>query len=105
MSANLKDLMISFDKVDKNVIEHFEVATDELIEKYGNKEAMCRALALITGFHGIIKERSLLTGREGYVTFLLLCDRYVKNEYFVKEILRNDFSDALLSQIRDIKVL
>lgn len=37
MKANLKDLMISFDKVDDKVIEHFEQATDELIEKYGNK--------------------------------------------------------------------
>ena len=46
--------MISFDKVDKEVVEHFESASDKLIEKYGNKEAMCRALALITGFHGII---------------------------------------------------
>ncbi len=97
--------MISFDKVDKNVINHFEEATEELISKYGNKEAMCRALALITGFHGIIQKRSLLTGREGYLTLLLETDRFIKNEYFVKELLGKDFSDNLISQIKDIKVI
>ena len=45
-----------------------------------------------------------MTGREGYITLLLKSNRFIKNDYFVKDMMKKDY-DNLVNCIRDIKIL
>ena len=45
---------MSFDEVNEDVLPYFEETSDSILNKYEPKEALNRALALISGFKSII---------------------------------------------------
>ena len=56
--------------MDKEVLGHFSSIADQLIKEFGAKEAIQRAMAIISGNTKKIHARSLITGTENMVTFL-----------------------------------
>lgn len=54
IKASGRDIAMSFDEVNKEVLPYFEETSDQILQKYPPKEALDRALALISGFKSII---------------------------------------------------
>ncbi len=50
MKANSRDIALGFDKVNEGVIPFFEETAQAIMDKYDPKIALCRALAIITGY-------------------------------------------------------
>jgi hypothetical protein len=42
------------------------------LKSYDTKEALCRALAMITGYTDIFQQRSVLSGSEGFITYVMI---------------------------------
>jgi ATP-dependent RNA helicase DDX21 len=70
IKANARDIVISMKNVPQEVLPLFTDIADELTEELGVREALCRALALISGCTEKFKQRSLLCSVEGYITYL-----------------------------------
>jgi len=50
VKANSRDIETGLDLVSVEVLPYFEETALEILEKYETKEALCRALAMITGY-------------------------------------------------------
>ena len=57
-----------FEKVSDEVLPLFVETSKEILKKHTPEDALCRALALITGYTQKMMQRSLLCSAEGYVT-------------------------------------
>lgn len=73
-------------------MQFFDNTSEEILSKYSAKEALNRALALISGYTKVIKQRSLLTGTEGYVSFILEFQNQIPNVGFVWKFIKKNFS-------------
>ena len=62
---------MSFDEVNQDVLSYFDETSEKILQTYEPKEALNRALALVSGFKSIILRRSLLSGLENYITFIM----------------------------------
>ena len=71
VKASARDILLGLDKVSDDVLPYFDEAVEEVLKKYGTKEALCRTFALVTGYTKLIRVRSLLGGCEGYITYAL----------------------------------
>ena len=61
MKANARDISLGFDKVSSEVIPYFKETAKDIFTKYDPEDALCRALAIITGYTKTLTQRSLLT--------------------------------------------
>lgn len=50
MRANARDVKQSFENVSKEVIPHFEETAKEILTLHSPEDALCRAMAIITGY-------------------------------------------------------
>ena len=71
ISASARDSSESFVNVNQEVLHFFEDTAKDLINKYTAEGALCRALAIISGYTKNLKQKSLLTALEGLVTLKL----------------------------------
>ena len=72
---------------------------------YSAKETICRALALITGYTKLIKKRSLLSGRDDYVTIVLERENRFRDMDDVWYYLRKKYSDYVVDSVKELKFL
>ena len=63
MKANARDISLGFDKVSSKIIPYFKETAREIFSKHNPEDALCRALAIITGYTKEMKQRSLLSSR------------------------------------------
>ena len=107
ISASARDSSQSFGKVNKEVLHFFSDTAKDLITKYSAEEALCRALAIISGYTKNLKQKSLLTSLEGMVTLKLmgrirgLSGGTYSVFRLLKEILRQD----LVGSIKSMRIL
>lgn len=58
IEASARDIATSFSEVHKDVLQPFAATAEDLVEQFGEKEALQRALAIISGNTQAIKQRS-----------------------------------------------
>lgn len=83
MKASGRDIALSFEEVNENVLSYFNETSENILKKYEPKEALNRALALVSGFKSIILRRSLLSGLENYITFIMEFDERIPNLNYI----------------------
>jgi len=76
-----------------------------LIEELGAKNALCMALAYISGQTTKINKRSLLTGQEGYETFELKTDTEIRSNTFAYNLLNKIITDTVSDKIVNMKTI
>jgi hypothetical protein len=72
IEASSKDMMDSFQNVNQNILSNYEKMAEELLELYPPKEALTRAMALISKHETGFKSKSLITGQKDTITFEIL---------------------------------
>ena len=71
IKSKTQGIMEEFEEVAPEVLPLFENFAQKLTEKYGEKEALSRALSIISGHTSPTQERSLLSSKLGYVAYVL----------------------------------
>ncbi|EIE18444.1 DEAD-domain-containing protein [Coccomyxa subellipsoidea C-169] len=72
MEASAKQVLRRLDNVDEKVIEFFAPAAKLVLERGDKHDAMCRALAALSGLIEVPKPRSLITQEVGLVTMRVM---------------------------------
>lgn len=105
MRSNARDISCSFDNVSSDVLVYFQENVKSILAKYSPDEAICRALAVISGYTKTVQQRSLLFSVEGYVTYLMEIDREVHSSSYFWNLLRKHFSPAITNNIKGMRFL
>lgn len=71
LRASAKDVGISIDDVSEEVLPFFSEIVEDVFSRYEPLDALCRALAIISGYTQMFNTRSLLSSRENYITFMI----------------------------------
>lgn len=77
----------------------------DLIEQFGVEEAVCRALAIISGHTQKIQQRSLLWAVEGYITVIIRVKSEIQSTAYIWNILKKSFSQSLVDGVKGVKLL
>lgn len=103
--ANARDVTSALSQVSKEVLGHFEESVESILLEYDSKEALARALAIISGYTQGIKNRSMLSGGEGYVTFVVESDQEANSQSYFWGILRRNWPAHIADSIRGLRML
>lgn len=105
--AQSKDVLRRLEDVDPEVLPLFEEVADKLLEKHSNdpKMALKIALAFCSGhFKHHLPTRSLLTGKEGFITIQMTVDQGRQlNEESAKAIIEKYWNLRVLNAITSIQ--
>ncbi|KAM8924422.1 nucleolar RNA helicase 2 [Pelodytes ibericus] len=93
------DAIRSLETVPLDVVEHFKVYAEELIEKKGALNALAAALAHISGATSI-KQRSLLNMEPGFVTVILHSSVAIPNVSYAWREIKEQMGEDIDSQIQ-----
>lgn len=74
-----------------------------MIETYGAEQAIARLLAFVSGHTEKLKQRSVLCGAEGYITYLIKATREFNHLGYVWGILKKCVSEKITAGIRGMK--
>ena len=105
MRSNARDISFSFDKVSSDVLVYFQDNVKEILDKYSPDEAICRALAVISGYTKAVQQRSLLSSIEGFVTYQMEIDQEARSLTFFWGILRKHFSSKITDNVSNMRLL
>jgi len=103
IKANARDIVTSIKKVPHEVVGLFDDIVDELIDNIGAKEALSRALAIISGTNEKFKQRSLLCSIEGFITYVVETDVEFRNLAFIWTFLKRYFSSEITESIKGMR--
>ncbi|CAM9882379.1 unnamed protein product, partial [Hapterophycus canaliculatus] len=90
--------------VDDSVLALYKSAAEELIEEKGAVNALCAALACITGRTEAMPVRSLLSNSEGFVTVIFRSDHPIEYMAYCWTAIRRVMSSAAAGNIRGMQV-
>ena len=92
--------------VDPNLLPLFEDAAEKLLSEVDAKEALCMALAFISETSkSNLTNRSLLSGEDGLVTYIMKSERECRAISFAYKLLQRSFHEDLWSQAKGMKIL
>jgi len=103
IEASAREFAISFKDVHKDVLEPFKATAEDLVDQFGQREALQRALAIISGNTQPIKQRSLLWAHEGFVTVTVKTSDEVRSLSYIWGILRRNFTQEMVDSIKGMK--
>lgn len=98
------DAIKSLESIPADVIEHFKVYAEELIEKKGALNALAAALAHISGASSL-KQRSLLNMEAGYITVVLKTSVPIHTLSYVWRAIKEQMGEEIDSQIHRMCLL
>lgn len=107
ISASARDSSQSFGKVNSEVLHFFKETAKDLITKYSSEEALCRALAIISGYTTALKQKSLLTSLEGLVTLKLTgrIKGISGGTYSVFRLLKDYLRPDMVGSIKSMRIM
>eukprot|EP00045_Choanoeca_perplexa_P012086 m.130555 g.130555 ORF g.130555 m.130555 type:complete len:751 (+) comp15877_c0_seq4:153-2405(+) len=103
IQASARDATQSLDAVPDEVLPYFTEVAKELIEKRGAENALCAALAHISGSTEI-KTRSLLSSMAGFVTLHMQVNESIRAKGFIWTIVRKAFPEDVHDEIKGMKL-
>lgn len=104
IKASARDVVQSLEKVNPEVLELFEDVSNELVERFGAKEALKRAFAYISGTTEKVKQRSLLCSAEGFITYCLESEETINYVAYVWRILKGHLPESVTESIRGMRL-
>jgi len=100
------DVIDQLKGVDKKILPHFEECAEKFLEEFSAKEALCMALAFISETSNEqLSAKSMISGEEGVVTYILKCEREVRNVSYGHSLIERNFSENMTRKAKGIKVL
>ncbi|CAM9858796.1 unnamed protein product, partial [Ectocarpus sp. 6 AP-2014] len=90
--------------VDDSVIDLYKTAAEQLIDEKGALNALCAALACMTGRTEAMPVRSLLSNSEGHVTIIFRTDHPIEYMAYCWTAIRRVLSSAAADNIRGMQV-
>ena len=105
MRSNARDISCSFDNVSSDVLVYFQDNVKTILAKYSPDEAICRALAVISGYTKSVQQRSLLFSVEGFVTYKMELDYEVRSPAFFWNLLKKHFAPSITDNIKGMRFL
>ena len=103
--ASARDISHAFDTVSDNILSCFDESVDDILEHYTPKEALGRALAIISGYTKKMKQRSLLFSTEGYVTYVIETDEEVRSLSYFYNFFKNSLAPNIADSIKGMRFL
>ncbi len=107
IKASSKGIVKNLEEVNDEVLPFFEETADLLIAKNkgDSRKALCAALAYLSGhYQNVLESRSLLTGQEKYVTFVMKFETTFNAVSFVWSILRRALPEAINNSIKGMRM-
>ncbi|KAM5140702.1 nucleolar RNA helicase 2-A-like [Mantella aurantiaca] len=98
------DAIKSLDSIPADVVEHFKVYAEELIEKKGALNALAAALALLSGASSL-KQRSLLNMETGFTTVVLKTSVPIHTLSYVWRAIKEQMGEEIDSQVHRMCLL
>lgn len=103
--ASARDMSHSFKKVSDQVLDCFTESVQDILELYKPEEALCRALAIISGYTSKLQQRSLLSSVEGFVTYVMENSQEASSLTPFWNFLQSNFPSQLAESIKTMKFL
>ena len=92
--------------VDKKILPLFQDAADKFIEEVGAREALWMALAFISETSKEhLTSRSMLTGEDGMVTYLLKGAKEIRNVSYAYKIIQRSFTEDVSSKVKGMRLI
>lgn len=91
-------------EIDKLVLPYFKDTAKMLINSMGAENALCAALARITGFSEKPKSRSLLSSTDGMITLQFHSNKEIQNHGYVFGALNRVFPQTMTQPIKGMKL-
>ena len=104
LKAVARDVSHQLEGVSSEMVEIFKENASEVLRTYTPEEALGRAIAVISGCEKV-RQRSLLSSAEGYVTFILKSQFEVRTASYFWSFLRNNFNADLVAAVQTVKLL
>lgn len=90
--------------VDKQAIELFVDVAKTLVESMGAEQALAAALACMTGHTQALRQRSLLSNTDGYVTLMFHANREIPTHSYVFGALRRNLPEEVVESVRGMAI-
>ena len=74
IEASKNEMIFSFKDVNQTVLSEYISISEKILEIYDEKEALCRALAIINGNEKGFKQKSLITNQDNFITYQVIGD-------------------------------
>lgn len=103
IKATSRDVVKSIKHVPHEVVGMFKEISQELVKDLGAEEALCRALAIISGTNEKFKQRSLLTSVEGFITYLAETDTEFRTVSYVWGFLKRQLPSDVTESIKGMR--
>jgi len=103
IKATSRDVVKSIKHVPHEVVGMFKEISQELVKDLGAEEALCRALAIISGTNEKFKQRSLLTSVEGFITYLAETDTEFRTVSYVWGFLKRNLPSDVTESIKGMR--
>lgn len=103
--SNARDISNSFSQVNQQVLTHFEENVESILKDYDPKEALARALAIISGYSQGIKKRSLLSGAEDCVTFMIETPYEIDRPSYFWTVLKKNWASHIVESVKGLRLL
>lgn len=100
IKASARDISQSFDNVSPDVLEFFTESANDILEHYTPEEALKRALAIMSGYTKKLKQRSMLSSSEGYVTYVVQSEREIRTFNYIRNNLKKSFSSDIVDTMK-----
>lgn len=105
VKATARDISVSFDSVADDVLSLFKDTSAEILEKYTPQEAICRAVAIMSGCTKKLKQRSLISSLDGFITYVLKFNDSNVTKHDIIQMLKKFYSPDIAQSITQVKML
>lgn len=103
--ASTRDVLESVKSIDLSVCSMFEASAEQIKEQYGEKEAIQRLLAFVSGYSAGMKSRSIICGAEGFVTYIIRTTQKINNVGYVWSLLKKIVPFTTTESIKGMRML
>jgi ATP-dependent RNA helicase DDX21 len=98
------DAIKCIESVSDNVLEYFKESALQLINDKGPEQAICAALAYISGYTEVTS-RSLLTSEQGYTTFMMSCTFEIRGPGYFWNFMERRFNDSIKNAVKGMRMM
>jgi len=105
LKSTARDMAISLKNISQDILPFFSETAKSLITDYSAEEALCRCLALISGYTKEFKQRSLLCSMEGFITYIIRVQNEFRSIGYIWNIIRKQFPESFVDGIKGMKAV
>lgn len=96
INANARDVRKGFEKINQDVLPLFKSTAQKILSKHEPEDALCRALAMITGYTKSVQQRSVLCSAEGFITYCIESPQQIRTKGYMWNVLRKFYAPNIV---------